>query len=417
MKGVCLVPRLVHKLAVGALTLPLVLAGCGGQQLGEESSSDGPYRVFFTADMTGPTATLSRALLSGMKVAVDDVNAAGGIGGREVELIDNNDQNDPTSAVSALQELINSGRTPDMVYPGGSSAVSLSLLPITTREEILTIGGTVASQLNDPEKFPYHFGTAELTDAYVPPFAMIAEKEGFRKVAMIFANNPTGQAAEAAYRDEIEAAGLEFVSVGYQPEALDMTPQLEQLRSQNPDALIFEGYGTPVQYLMRSRAGMRWDVPSYSTQTSSTYPFVSDFSDEQLEGVRVIQSNWTVDEGETPTEMVEFIEKVKELPEGDTLEETGVRLPAVSAATFQLAAWAAETNGGKTDAESIIETFYNDLPEEGGDATPWVTDAKGPNPYRFTPEDHFPLSPPEIFLYIEPGMYDDGGMYVPGKRS
>ncbi|KAA0918447.1 ABC transporter substrate-binding protein [Dietzia sp. ANT_WB102] len=409
--------RTVPKLLAGALALPLVLAGCGGQQLGEEASSDGPYRVFFTADMTGATATLSRALLSGMKVAVDDVNAAGGIGGRQVELIENNDQNDPTSAVSALQELINSGRKPDLVYPGGSSAVSLSLLPITTREEILTIGGTVASQLNDPESFPYHFGTAELTDAYVPPFTMIAEERGFEKVAMIFSNNPTGQAAEVAYREEITAAGLEFVSVGYQPDALDMTPQLEQLRSQNPDALIFEGYGTPVQYLMRSRSGMRWDVPSFSTQTSSTYPFVDDFSAAELEQVRVIQSNWTVDEGETPAEMVEFIDKVKALPEGDTLSKTGVRLPAVSAATFQLTAWAAEKNGGKTDTASIIDTFYNDLPEEGGDATPWVTDSKGPNPYRFTEENHFPLSPPEIFLYIEPGMYDAGGMYVPGKRS
>ncbi|GLB63407.1 hypothetical protein NCCP2495_12850 [Dietzia sp. NCCP-2495] len=409
--------RPVSKVLAGALALPLVLAGCGGQQLGEESSSDGPFRVFFTADMTGATSTLNRALLSGIKVAVDDANAAGGIGGREVVLVENNDQNDPTSAVSALQEQINSGNKPDLVYPGGSSAVSLSLLPITTREEILTIGATVASQLNDPEKFPYHFGTAELTDAYVPPFVQIAEERDFTKVAMIFSNNPTGQAAEAAYREEVEGAGLEFVSVGYQPDALDMTPQLEQLRSQNPDALIFEGYGTPVQYLMRSRSGMRWDIPSFSTQTSSTYPFVNDFSEEELEAVRVIQSNWTVNEGETPAEMASFIDKVKEMPEGDTLHQTGVRLPAVSAAAVQLTAWAVEQNGGATDTESIVDTFYNDLPEEGGDATPWVTDSKGPNPYHYSEETHFPFSPPEIFLYIEPGMYDDGGMYVPGKRS
>src|SRR5699024_6126286 len=112
----------------------------------------------------------------------------------------------------------------------------------------------------------------------------------FTKVAMSFSNNPTGHATEALYHEEPETAGLQCVSVGYQPDALDMTPQLEQLRSQYPDALIFEGYGTPVQYLMRSRSGMRWDIPSFSTQTSSTYPFVNDFSEEELEEVRVIQS-------------------------------------------------------------------------------------------------------------------------------
>lgn len=409
--------RSVSSLFVGALLLPLALAGCGGQRLGEDSSSDGPFRVFFTADMTGSTSTLNRGLLAGMKVAIEDANASGGIGGRQVELIENNDQNDPTRAVSALQEQINSGNKPDLVYPGGSSAVSLSLLPITTREKILSMGATVAPQLNDPEAFPYHFGTAEQTSAYPPSFGAIAKDRDFKKVAMIFANNPTGQSAEAVYREELEDAGLELVSVGYQPDSLDMTPQLEQLRSQNPDALIFEGYGTPVQYLMRSRSGMRWDIPSFSTQTSSTYPFVNDFSEEELEAVRVVQSNWTVNEGETPDEMAEFINKVKAIPEGDHLPETGVRLPAVAAATVQLAAWAVEKNGGKSDTASIVETLYSDLPEEGGDATPWVTDSKGPNVYRFSEETHFPVSPPEIFLYIEPGMYDDGGMYVPGKRS
>lgn len=398
------------------MTSSIVLAACGGQQLGEESSADGPYRVFFTADMTGATSTLNRGLLAGIKTAVEEANADGGIGGREIELIENNDQNDPTSAVSALQEQINSGNKPDLVYPGGSSAVSLSLLPITTREEILTIGATVAAQLNDPEKFPYHFATAEPTESYVPPFIDIAKERGYEKVAMIFSNDPTGQATEATYREQLEAAGLEFTSVGYQTDALDVTPQLEQLRSQDPDALVFEGYGSSVQYLIRSRSGMGWDIPSYSTQLSSTYPFVANFSPEELEGIQVVQSNWTVDEGETPEETSDFIGRVKETSEGDSVGETGIRLPAVAAAAIQLAKWAAENGGDNTETQAMVDTLYSKLPEDGREATPWVTDSKGANPYRYSSENHFPSSPSESFLYIDPGMYDDDGMYVPGKR-
>ncbi|MFC9982898.1 ABC transporter substrate-binding protein [Gordonia sp. NPDC127522] len=398
------------------LAVMVVTAGCGGPRLGEESDSSGPFRVFFTADLTGATATLNRGLLSGMKVAVEQANQAGGIGGRPVVLDVNNDQNDPTKAVSALQERINSGAAPSLVYPGGSSAVALSLLPITTRSGILSVGAAVASKLNNPAEFPFHFGTAEPTAAYIPPFVDVAKERDFTKIAMIFSTDPTGQATEAGYRRDVQAAGLEFQSVGFPPSALDVTPQLAQLQAGEPDALIFEGYGAPVQYIIRSRAGMRWTIPSFSTQLSATYPFVDNFSSTQLDGIRVIQANWTVDEGRTPAEMDDFISQVKATPEGKSLPETGVRMPAVAAATVQLVSYAAEHNGGKTDTQSLVQALY-ELPIAGEGATPWVTDSKGPNIYRYTPENHFPIAPPQTFVYIEPGAFDDQGMYVPGSSS
>ncbi len=401
---------------ITALLALIVVAGCGGPRLGEEAESGGPFRVFFTADLTGASAALSRGLLSGMRVAVDSANAAGGIGGRPVVLDVNNDQNDPTKAVSALQERINSGSAPSLVYPGGSSAVALSLLPITTRSGILSMGATVAAQLNDPAKFPYHFGTAEPTAAYIPPFVDVARSHGFTKIAMIYSNDSTGRATEAGYRRDLQAAGLDFQSVGFPADALDVTPQLAQLQAGHPDALIFEGYGAPAQYIIRSRAGMRWTIPSFSTQLSATYPFVHNFSPAQLEGVRVIQANWTVDEGRTPAEMSTFIAQVKQTPEGQSLTETGVRMPVVAAATVQLVSYAAAHNGGKTDTESLIKALYK-LPVDGAGATPWVTDSKGPNIYRFTPENHFLTAPSQMFVYVDPGAFDAQGMYVPGKRS
>lgn len=404
------------KFGAAAVASVLILTGCSGNKLGEEGESDGTFKVFFTADMSGATATFNRGLLSGIKAAIGEINENGGVAGREIELVEHNDQNDPTTAVSALQKEINSGNRPDLVYPGGSSAVTLSLLPITSKEKILSLGATVATEVNDPDKYPYHFGTAEPGQAYVPAFIKIAQEQGYKKVAMIYANTPTGQAAEKYYREAIEAEGMELQAVGYDNTALDMTPQLAQLKSGNPDALVLDGYGTPVQYVVRSRAGMNWDIPTFTDQTASTFPFVAQFSDEELTGLKVVQANWTVREDVVPEEMKKFVETVKQHPEADTLDKTGVRLSAVAAATVQLVAWAAEHNGGKTDADSITNTLENDLPEKGGDATPWVTDSKGENYFRFSGDDHFPTPLPGTYLYIDPGMYDEDGLYIPGMR-
>lgn len=405
-------------LVAGIAATALALTGCSDTRLGDDAatSTDGPYRIFFTADMSGPTSSASRAVLAGVKAATEQVNEAGGIGGREVELIENNDQNDPTMAVSALQEQINSGNRPDMVYPGGSSAVSLSLLPITTREEIFSAGATQSDLLNDPEKFPYHFGTTEPLKTYVQALVNELEEKDHQKVAMAFSNDPTGQASESVYREVIEEAGLEFTSVGYPTDALNMTPQLEQLRATDPDALVFEGYGTPVQYLIQSLTGMRWEIPAYGTATSSTFPLVDHFSPEQLASVLVVQENWAVNDGEVAEEMQVFAERSINTPEGSVIAETGIRTPAVAGATMQLARWAAEESDGDTSAQAMADALTSGIPEDGGDATPWVTDAMGPNPYRYTATNHFPAGSPEVPLFVKPGTYDELGLYVPGAQ-
>ena len=403
-------------LVAGIAATAMALTGCSETRLGEESapSNDGPYRIFFTADMSGPTSSASRSVLAGVKAATEQVNEAGGIGGRQVELIENNDQNDPTMAVSALQEQINSGNRPDMVYPGGSSAVSLSLLPITTREEIFSAGATQSDLLNDPEKFPYHFGTTEPMATYVDALVAELQDKGHQKVAMAFSNDPTGQASESVYREVIETAGLEFTSVGYPTDALNMTPQLEQLRATDPDALVFEGYGTPVQYVIQSLTGMRWDVPAYGTATSSTFPLVDHFSPEQLANILAVQENWAVDDGDVADEMQNFAELAINTPEGSVIADTGIRTPAVAGATVQLARWAAEQTDGDTSAQALAAALTSGIAEDGGDATPWVTDAKGPNPYRYTATNHFPTGSPDVPLFISPGTYNERGFYVPG---
>lgn len=396
----------------------MALAGCSDTRLGEEAtaSSEGPYRLFFTADMSGPTSSVSRSVLAGVRAATEQVNAAGGIGGRQVELIENNDQNDPTKAVSALQEQINSGNRPDMVYPGGSSAVSLSLLPLTTREQIFSAGATVSGQLNDPEQFPYHFGTPESVATNVQALVKELQDQGLRKVAMVFSNDPTGQASEAQYREGLESAGLEFRSVGYPSDSLDMTPQLEQLRATDPDALVFEGYGAPVQYLIRSLTGMRWDIPAYATTTASAFPLVEHFSPSELENILIIQENWAIEDGEVAEEMSRFAKEAAATPEGAEIAVTGIRTPAVAGATVHLAWWAAEQTDGDTSAQAMADALTSGIPEDGGDATPWVTDAKGPNPYRYSSTNHFPTGSPEVPLFVKPGTYNDIGLYVPGGR-
>src|ERR1700734_3131100 len=65
-----------------------------------------PIRIGFLPALTGPSSSTGVAINRGTLLAVDEINAAGGIGGRQIELIVRDTQSDPTKAVNAVAELI-----------------------------------------------------------------------------------------------------------------------------------------------------------------------------------------------------------------------------------------------------------------------------------------------------------------------
>ena len=119
-----------------------------------------PYVYLFSADLTGSLQQFSIAEELGINAAITDINANGGILGRQVVLQTQNDQNDPTTAVNLLEQRLSSGKKPDAMYPGGSSAVSLALQPVMTQNKILATDATSSDALNVPSKYPYFFGVS-----------------------------------------------------------------------------------------------------------------------------------------------------------------------------------------------------------------------------------------------------------------
>ena len=374
-----------------------------------------PFVYLFSADFTGAIEPYTQAELAGLKAAVQDINDNGGINGREVKLETQNDQNDATQAVSLLQKRLSSGDKPDAMYPGGSSAVTLALLPILTQNKILSTDATSSDALNDPEKYPYHFGDSQLASAPLPAFVSEFDKQGYKKIALIFANNETGQATEGAFSKTIKAAGMDFVSASYDEKALDMTPQLQQLKAENPDALIVSGFGTPALYILKSRNQMGWtDIPTYADQLAAGSQYTKNFKPEELKNFFVQTSAAYVADGpaaDWPL-LQHVLDLVKTEPDGTkTLQTAGAGVMSVGYNALALIKVAAD-QAKSTDVEALKSAFEN-LPKP--QPVPWLS--YGPNgefgDYNYSSTNHFPTVKPEAFSYVPPGSNNEDGLYVP----
>ncbi|GAA4232627.1 branched-chain amino acid transport system substrate-binding protein [Streptosporangium album] len=396
------------------LALSLAACGASGSDSAGGDAADKPFIVYFTGDYSGAVSTNNASLDAGIKIAAEEFNASGGINGRKIIVETANDQNDPTKAVSLLQQRLSSGSKPDLVYPGSSSAVSLSLLPILTRQKILSVGGTVSTLLNDPAKYPYHFGVSSPGKDYAPALISAAQAKGYKKIAMLYSNDATGQSSAEIYKAAVEGAGMEFVEARYEATALDMTSQLNQLRAQNPDALVLNGYGAAALYVMRSRAQIGWDIPSYCDQLASSFPYLKNLGAEQLKNVNVVVSTVTLSTSERHSGLAGFIEKIKASPAAAGMSSTGWGLYSTGHDALALVAYAAQ-QAKSTDSERI-KASLEDLPQPTG-APLWY--AAGPTgqyvKFSFSPSDHFPTAGAETFQYVSPGVYNGDGFYTPGK--
>ncbi len=386
---------------------------------GGNESSKGDFVFLYSGDFSGPTQTYTQAEVAGLQIAANEINATGGILGRQIKIITQDDKNNPTTAVSLLEQKISSGTKIDAMYPGGSSEVSQALLPVTTRNKILTVDATSDPALNNPSKFPYHFGDSESVAQTIPPFVQLAQSKGWKKVAIIYGNDTTGQAVQGGYTSALKAVGISTVTAAYDDTALDMTPQLETLKAANPNALIISSYGIPSLYVLKSRAQMGWtSTPAFGDLITSAMPVASLLPKATLANYYAQVSQTTLstnpDAANDPA-LQKMISDAKAAGYSKILTGVGAGLLAVGFNVLVLINEAAKQ--AKTTTTEGLTKGLESLQQPSGPYPPWVVYYGKYGGFQFSSTNHFPTVNVANFTYVPPGTNNADGLLVPGGPS
>jgi branched-chain amino acid transport system substrate-binding protein len=388
----------------------LTVTGCSRST--EQNSNTSPFIYYASVSVTGAVAAFTAAEIGGFQLAVDKINNEGGINGRKVELVVQNDTNDPTTAVSLLQKYLASGKKPDVVYAGSSSAVVLSLLPVLAAKKIVSLTPPNSKAVLDhPDKFPYGFGTVVASGESAGFFVKEAQAKGYKKVAMLYADSATGQGSFAAFDEAFKAAGIQFASASYKETSLDMTPQLQKLQAENPDALILNGYGAPTLYVFKSRAQLGWNLPTYADTLASSFPLAKSLPADSLKNVKVQVSSPSLETSQHQDGLLDFIATVKASQYKEQFPTYGFG-PYTTGWDSVMLARAVMTQAGGSDADKVkayleagsFKKPTKDLLGQGKDASAIE--------YCWSKTTHFPCVTSSTFIYVNPPTTDDNGFYV-----
>ncbi len=252
------------KMTRRSLTLGAPLAVAAGAVTRRARAADtSPIRIGYPAALTGPSSAPGQGQNRGVTYIVEQINAAGGVNGRKIEMVIRDTQSDPTKAVNGVQEMMASANV-HAIFGPNSSGECLATTPIIARRGIPNIHCSGITQLIDETKYPNAFRQVPNNDQSSDPPRIYCQKIlKLTKVAVVGDSSGYGTAAVNDSVANCKKNGLEVVYSGTidatQP---DMTPDMLRIKASGAQAVLPWTVNTGMMArLLNARGAMGWDVP------------------------------------------------------------------------------------------------------------------------------------------------------------
>jgi branched-chain amino acid transport system substrate-binding protein len=251
-----------------AMTRRQALASAGAAALASSLArpaiaAKDPILIGYLPALTGPSSSTGIGINRGIQLAIQEINAAGGVDGRQFELITRDTQSDPTKAVNGAAELTHGQKVSAVLGPVNSGE-SLAVVPLLARANTPQIHPCWVDTLTDPKKYPMCFRNAP-TNQQIGHAAnrYVVEVLKHKKVAVVSDTTGYGTASVNAYVPMLKEQGAEVVYQGNIDAANpDLKPELLRMQSAGAEAIM--PWSVNAGFLSRiinTRGQMGWDVP------------------------------------------------------------------------------------------------------------------------------------------------------------
>jgi branched-chain amino acid transport system substrate-binding protein len=232
-------------LALGALATLLAAPAARGAPAGE------PIQIGVITSLSGSFATFGGMEIAGYKVAVAEVNAQGGILGRPLALLVEDDASNQNAALAAAEKLI--GKGVPLIMGAYASSVTKPLAGYLTRERVPLLNSNSADTSITKPGSPYVFRVGQTTDSFADAcFDLIRSLPGLKTVAILVSNDALGKSTANSARAKAVALGYTVIAEqAYDRGLTDFRPTLNNFKAAGPDIVALSSYEEDASTLLR----------------------------------------------------------------------------------------------------------------------------------------------------------------------
>ena len=275
-------------LAVVMLMLAVVPAGAQAPQ---------PIRVGFSSAMSGPSAITGEGVMWGATMAVDEINAKGGIMGRKVEVYFGDNKGTPGEAVSAVRKLVDVDKV-DVIVGQTHSGACLGSMPIIKELQVPQVTEScsnpkireMSGKGGNEWQFRVNIDDLMMANAFAKYIAKNA-----KTVSIVAQNDDFGRGAATAYDAAFKKSGVKLVSTEFFDRGQsDYRPLLTRLKRSNPEALLMVMLANEGSVFMRQYRELGLNQKIYARGSLATAEFLGQVKDNPSIGDGIVEASyWT----------------------------------------------------------------------------------------------------------------------------
>jgi len=223
-----------------ALRFALAAAGTalGALLLGGVAAAQDTIKIGITQPLTGPVAAAGNYVIQGAKVAESQINAAGGVLGKKIELVIEDNKSNPTEAVATVEKLIVRDKVP-VIMGAWSSTFTLAVMPKLEEYKVPMVVETSSSGKITTSGNPYIFRISPTSEMEAKAFDKLVSSFNIKKADFLSVNNDWGRGSADEFSKMLKTKGIATGIIEYMdPKATDLSAQLAKIKASGGDTLF-----------------------------------------------------------------------------------------------------------------------------------------------------------------------------------
>ncbi len=319
----------------------MIVAVIGIKSLQEPKNLQESYKLGAILPLTGRVAMLGENVRNGMQMAMEEINAAGGINGKMLEIQFGDSRNDPKEGVSLMNKFTSVSNLPVVVT--AMTSITSPLIPIAERNNTV-IFATMVSSPTFANKSEYLFRCFTRAETEVPPLAKIAYEEiGMRRIISLYVDDDFGKGYTVSYKTEFEKLGGKIVGeIPFARGGSDFRNTIAKLKSIEADGIYLVGYDKAMGLIPKQIREMGIKTPLLANASMASPAYLK-IAGEASEGIVLMNFAFSTRSPKTE-EGKKLVDKYKE-----KFGSTPLVLTVIGYDIVGLLAKAIQTNGYGSD--------------------------------------------------------------------
>lgn len=243
--------------ACAAAIMATVIAGCGGKKDGGAKADSKEIVIGAHFELTGNVANYGKSTFNGVQMAIDEVNAKGGINGKKIKLVQGDNKSEPAEAGNIATKLITKDKAVVLIGPATSGCVAASS-PIATSNKVPLMAPVATAPMITVEKDgkvkPFIFRACFIDPFQGKVMATFADKTlKLKKVAIFFdSSSDYSKGLSDVFAKTLEGTGGKIVAKeAFLAKDVDFKSALTKIKATNPEALFVPAYYEEVSKIVK----------------------------------------------------------------------------------------------------------------------------------------------------------------------